>query len=50
MSDKKKTTKAEAEKAEREYPGISVDYSGDEKADPELVKERTKTLGCNRNK
>jgi len=47
MTDKKKTTKENAAKAERQYPGIAVDHSNNEYADPALVKERTKTLGNN---
>lgn len=47
MSEKRKTSKINAEKAERDYPGIAVDHSDDEKVDSALVKERTCTLGYN---
>ena len=47
MKEHKKTTAAEDQKAERDYPGIAVDHSDHEEVDPALVKERNKTLGFN---
>ena len=47
MKEHKKTTAAEDQKAERDYPGIAVDHSDHEEVDPALVKERAKTLGFN---
>lgn len=45
---KKKAIKDQTlQAAEQNYPGVAIDQSDDNAVDPKLVKERTKTLGCN---
>ena len=41
--NKEKTLQA----AEQNYPGVAIDQGDNNMVDPALVKERTKTLGCN---
>ncbi len=45
--NKENTKKKTLQAAEQNYPGVAIDQGDNNIVDPALVKERTKTLGCN---